>query len=86
LGDANDIFGGLGSNGTQTQDTTPEGIAGTLLPVGQTYPFANGAKPSTPYNLRADEFIKGHSDIQKPEVAFALSVAMTAPVVTSAPA
>jgi hypothetical protein len=80
LGDANDIFGGLGSNGTQTKDTTPEGTVGTLLAVGQAYPFANGVKPSTPCNLLADEFIKGHSDIRKPEVAFALTVAMTAPV------
>ena len=76
LGDANDIFGGLGSNGTQTKDTTPEGVAGTLLPVGQPYPFANGVASSTPCNLKADEFIKGHSDIQKPEVAYALTVAM----------
>jgi len=76
LGDANDIFGGLGSNGTQTKDTTPEGIPGTLLPVGQPYPFAKGVPPSTPCNLKADEFIKGHSDIQKPEVAYALTVAM----------
>jgi hypothetical protein len=48
--------------------------------VGQTYPFASGVKPSTPCNLLADEFIKGHSDIRKPEVAFALTVAMVAPV------
>ncbi len=76
LGDENDIFGGLGSNGTQTKVTTPEGISGTLLAVGQPYPFVNDVKPSTPCNLKADEFIKGHSDIQKPEVAFALTVAM----------
>jgi hypothetical protein len=78
LGDANDIFGGLGSNGTQTNDTTPEGVPGTLLPVGQGYPFGTGLHSSTPYNLKADDFIKGHSDIQKPEVAFALTVTMTA--------
>jgi hypothetical protein len=76
LGDADDIFGGLGSNGTQTKQTTPEGIPGTLLPVGQPYPFANGVPSSTPCNLKADEFIKGHSDIQKPEVAYALTVVM----------
>lgn len=76
LGDANDIFGGLGSNGTQTKQTTAEGIPGTLLAVGQPYSFAKGVAPSTPCNLKADEFIKGHSDIQKPEVAFALTVAM----------
>jgi hypothetical protein len=80
LGDANDIFGGLGSNGTQTADTTPERVMATLLPVGQSYPFTNGAKSSMPYNLKADDFIKAHSDIQKPEVAFALATAMAAPV------
>jgi hypothetical protein len=76
LGDANDVFGGLGSNGTQTKKTTPEGIPGTLLAVKGNYPFAGGCKPSTPFNLKADEFIKGHSDIQKPEVAFALATAL----------
>jgi pimeloyl-ACP methyl ester carboxylesterase len=86
LGDANDIYGGLGSNGTQTKDTTPERIVGTLLAVGQTYPFASGVKASTPCNLKADEFIKGHSDIRKPEVAYVLTVAMTAPVSMTAPA
>jgi hypothetical protein len=84
LGDANDIFGGLGSNGTQTKDTTPERNMGTLLAVGQAYPFANGVKPSTPCNLLADEFIKAHSDIQKPEVAYVLTVAMAAPAVMAA--
>jgi hypothetical protein len=84
LGDANDIFGGLGSNGTQTKDTTPERNMGTLLAVGQPYPFSNGVTPSTPYNLLADEFIKAHSDIQKPEVAYALTVAMAAPAVMGA--
>jgi hypothetical protein len=84
LGDENDIYGGMGSNGAQTKDTTPERLMGTLLPVGQSYPFASGVKPSTPCNLKADEFIKGHSDIQKPEVAYALTVAMTAPAAMGA--
>jgi hypothetical protein len=76
LGDANDKFGGLGSNGTQTQTTTPEGVAGTLLVVGSGYPFAAKVAASTPYNLKADDFIKGHSDIVHPEVGFALAVAI----------
>jgi len=37
-------------------------------------------------NLKADAFIHGHSDIVKPEVAYALSVALTAPVTMTAPA
>lgn len=84
LGDANDIFGGMGSNGTQTKGTTPERTMGTLLAVGQAYPFANGVRPSTPCNLLSDEFIKGHSDIRKPEVAFAFAVAMAAPAAMGA--
>jgi len=80
LGDANDIFGGLGSNGTQTADTTPEGVPdGPLLTVGGNYPLSTGVKPSTPCNLKADQFITGHSDIQKAEVAFVLTVGMAAP-------
>jgi len=79
LGDENDIFGGLGSNGTQTAETTPERIMGTLLDAAQTYPFASGVKPSTPCNLKADQFISGHSDIQNPQVAYAVTVAMAAP-------
>jgi hypothetical protein len=78
LGDANDIYGWLGSNGTQTSDTTPEGVPGTLLPVGQSYPFANPVTPTTPFNLKADQFISGHSDIEKPEVGYALATAMAA--------
>jgi hypothetical protein len=85
LGDENDIFGGLGSNGTQTAQTTPERVMGSLLGVGQTYSFASGVKPSTPCNLKSDQFISGHSDIQKAEVAFLMTAAMTAPRVTAAP-
>jgi hypothetical protein len=81
LGDANDMFGGLGSNGTQSKDTAREAVPGTLLAVDGVYPFASGVKPSTPYNLKADEFIKDHGDVQKPEVAFALTVAMAAPII-----
>jgi hypothetical protein len=80
LGDENDIYGGLGSNGAQTADTTPERVAGTLLGVGATYPWAKAVKASVPYNLKADEFIKSHSDIVKPEAAYALTIAMTAPI------
>lgn len=83
LGDANDVFGGLGSNGTQTRQTTPEGDAGTMLPVGGPYPFAGGCDASKPFNLKADDYIKGHSDIRKPEVAYALAVAMAIPAAQS---
>jgi hypothetical protein len=77
LGDANDKFGSLGCNGAQTKISTPESVSGLLLPVGQQYPFAAPVKPSTPFNLKSDDFIKGHSDVKHPEVGFALAVAMS---------
>jgi hypothetical protein len=77
LGEANDKFGGLGSNGTQTKNSTPEGVPGLLLPVGEQYPFAESVKPSTPFNLKSDDFIKSHSDIKHPEVGFAFAVGMS---------
>ncbi len=76
IGDENDVYGGLGSNGAQTAETTRERVVGTLLPVGSRYPFTAGYTPSTPYNLRADQFISGHSDIVGPEVAFATVTAI----------
>jgi len=79
LGDENDIYGGLGSNGAQTQVTTPERVTGTLLEVGGAYPFAAGATSSKPYNLKADPFIGGHSDIVKPQIAFAVAVGIATP-------
>ena len=79
MGDANDIYGGLGSNGAQNQDTTPERVVSTLFDVGGAYPFAAGATSSKPYNLLADTFISGHSDIVKPQVAYAISVALATP-------
>ena len=79
LGDANDKFGSLGCNGAQTKISTPESVSGLLLPVGQQYPFAAPVKPSTPFNLKSDDLIKGHSDVKHPEVGFALAVAMSTP-------
>ncbi len=81
LGDENDKFGGLGSNGTQTGTTTVERMVGTLLEVGGSYPFATGSKSSVPWNLKADAFIKDHSDIQNAQVAYAFATAMAAPVI-----
>jgi hypothetical protein len=65
IGDANDPFGGIGRNGAQH---TPEANDGRLGAVGSAYTF-NGGKL---YNLNADAVIMGHSDICKPEVAYAV--------------
>ena len=48
--------------------------------VGNAHPFSNRVKPSTLCNLKADEFIKGHSDIQKDKVAFVPTVGMAVPI------
>ena len=71
LGDAADIFGGLGRNGAQH---TPEAVPGTLLPLSGHYTFQAG----TIYNLNADAVIHDHSDISHDEVAFALLATITA--------
>lgn len=68
IGDKDSLYGGLGGNGAQK---TPGVLDNTLLSAGQSYDF----KPGRIYNLGSDEFISGHSDIRKPEVAHALVTA-----------
>ena len=65
LGDADDKFGGMGTNGAQH---TPESVDGVLKAVGGAYTFEKGKI----YNLDADAIIADHSDICHDEVAFAL--------------
>jgi hypothetical protein len=65
FGGANDRYGGLGRNGARH---TPEASDGDLLPEGAPYEFA----PGRIYNLQADDIIEAHSDIVKPETAWAL--------------
>jgi hypothetical protein len=72
IGDKNDKYGGIGRNGAQK---TPEASDGTLLELDGSYKF----QPGKLHNLQADAFIKGHSDICHPQVAYAIlnAVAMT---------
>jgi pimeloyl-ACP methyl ester carboxylesterase len=65
FGGANDRYGALGRNGARH---TPEASDGDLLPEGASYTFA----PGRIYNLQADDIIQAHSDIVKPETAWAL--------------
>ena len=65
VGDANDTYGGIGRNGAQK---TSEAIFGQLLEVRGAYAWKAGAL----HNLRADAFIKGHSDIKGHQVAYAI--------------
>ncbi|MFK7914320.1 MAG: hypothetical protein AB8B93_10435 [Pseudomonadales bacterium] len=71
LGDAQSRFGGIGSNGAVR---TEEAQFLALGPVGSTYPF----EANHIFNLQADAFIDGHSDITGPEVAHALLAAIHA--------
>jgi len=71
LGDENDPYGGMGRNGAQQ---TPEAKFIELKGVAQTYPFGPGGI----YNLKADRFVKGHSDVTGPQIAHALASAITA--------
>jgi len=54
IGDANDRYGGIGSNGAQN---TPEHVNATL--ANMSYQFSAGHI----YNLQADAVISGHSEV-----------------------
>jgi pimeloyl-ACP methyl ester carboxylesterase len=73
FGDENDPYGGMGRNGAQH---TPEarGHAQELRQVGHEYAF----EPGRVYNLKADAFIKDHSDVTGPQVAAAFLAAVRA--------
>src|SRR5262249_55446304 len=77
LGDENDIYGGLGSNGAPTAQTTRGSAVGTLLNPGSAYPFGGAGSCGHLYNLKADQFISGHSDIVSPAVGYAITTAIT---------
>jgi pimeloyl-ACP methyl ester carboxylesterase len=67
FGDENDVFGGIGRNGA-VKMKPGEFVKGRLLPHTNSYQFV--AKKV--HNLRADEFISGHSDVTGRQVANAL--------------
>ncbi len=69
LGDADDVYGGLGRNGAVH---TAESVAGTLLPPGQRYEL----KPGAIHNLKADQFVADHGDVTNSAVANALLAAI----------
>jgi hypothetical protein len=69
FGDSNDRYGGMGRNGAQR---TPEARQGQLQEIGRTYDFA----AARVHNLNADTVILDHSDIRKPQVAYAILSAL----------
>ncbi len=66
-------YGGLGANGAQFMGA--EGVQGDLL---QTDAPGYAFTPGKIYNLKSDDFIKGHSAIRVPQVGYALVTAMAA--------
>ncbi|MDR7166799.1 hypothetical protein J2W56_000517 [Nocardia kruczakiae] len=70
VGDADDIYGGMGRNGAQK---TPEAISARLLDTGGQYTW----KARALHNLLADRFITGHSDVTGLQVAYALLSALS---------
>jgi hypothetical protein len=69
LGDAGDLYGGLGRNGAvRMPDNELGGRSLDLLAPGGEYGFEAGRI----YNLKADNFIDGHSSIRNDAVAWAL--------------
>ena len=65
VGDAEDVFGGMGRNGARH---TNESVFGSMLAADGKYSF----EPGRIHNLQSDAFIADHSDITKPAVANAL--------------
>jgi len=67
LGDQNDPYGGLGSNGAQK---TTEAIDGTMPKAGT--PFDKPLAKGTMTNLLADGLITSHGDVTNPHAAYAV--------------
>ncbi|MGZ5111248.1 MAG: hypothetical protein ACXWHC_02215 [Usitatibacter sp.] len=71
FGDENDVFGGIGRNGTQKMQSG-EATFGKLLAADGGYAF----QPGRFFNLEASDFIKEHSDVTGKEVAHAVRAAI----------
>jgi hypothetical protein len=68
FGDRNDLYGGIGANGSQGTNAAELGLGDTA----SDYQFQPGAV----HNLNADHTISGHGDVTKPAVANALGHSM----------
>jgi hypothetical protein len=66
----------MGRNGAQH---TPEATGAVLGDLDAQYGF----KPHVIYNLFADQFIKGHSDVTGPQVAYAILNGISAKVLVA---
>jgi hypothetical protein len=72
IGDANDLFGGMGANGAQHVDVAD--ITLLNIGVGQ-YDFKTSGK--SVFNVNGDAIITSHGDVARPETAALLAAAMT---------
>ena len=68
FGDANDPYGGMGRNGAQ-RTVEVDNAEAKLGEVGHAY---GGLAPGRIFNLVADTFVKDHSDVRGPQVAYAI--------------
>jgi hypothetical protein len=73
LGDANDLFGGMGANGAQHVDTADI----TLLKIGGGGNYDFKASGKIVFNVNGDAIITSHGDVARPETAALLAAAMT---------
>lgn len=77
LGDANDPYGGMGRNGAQRTREVAASPA-RLLDLGEVQDTPYQLSAGAVYNLNADRFISGHSDIANHQVACAILGAVAA--------
>jgi hypothetical protein len=64
LGDASDPYGGIGRNGAQK---TPESVVFEMPDT--TTPYPGNLVSGKILNVKADAYVKGHSDVRNPQVA-----------------
>jgi pimeloyl-ACP methyl ester carboxylesterase len=69
MGDASDVFGGIGRNGAQHMGGLAQEL--TLLAAQSPYQLAAGKLIS---NFNGDQVITGHSDVARPETAWLLAM------------
>ena len=69
MGDASDVFGGIGRNGAQHMGDLAQEL--TLLAAQSPYQLAAG---KLIFNFNGDHVITGHSDVARPETAWLLAM------------
>ncbi|MBZ5581894.1 MAG: hypothetical protein LAQ30_06755 [Acidobacteriia bacterium] len=69
MGDANDIYGGIGRNGAQHMGSLAEDV--TLLGAQSPYQLTQG---KAIYNFNGDQIITSHGDVARPETAWLMAM------------